>query len=854
MNVSSTLDHPPDNISIAINQVEYSKAPGGPIIHVFGRNAKGKAIRIDVTGFRPYFYIPADQAESKQIPQNATLEPDTSYRSIQNEPLRRLYTDQPTDVREVRNQFRHFEADIPFATRFMIDCGLTGGMSIPYTSPDNHDRNLSVVDYPAKSPNKDYTLNKGALTPDITIDFKDLTPAEVDAPARSCIIDIECEDERGFPDPQRDAIICITAYDSFKNDYVTFLLFGGGTPASVTEQQVRGGLVNDCFRKDRHTICTYETEVEMLKGFVAYIAERDPDVLSGWNFTEFDMRYINDRMEALRFQPAVLARLSGWSDRNALRGRALFDLLSAYKKMHLSQKESYRLDAVALEEVGEQKVRYTGTISDLWKKQPALLVEYNFKDVELCVKINKKDNIIEFYREIARYVGCPLDKTLNSSSVVDVFVLRKAYGRYVLPSKGFVNAEEFEGATVFEPSRGVRENVVVLDLKSLYPMAMMTINASMETKDPNGELHAPNGIRFRKQPDGLTRSIISDLLKERDEKKNLRNTFPFGSPQYILYDMQQNVLKVIMNTYYGVSGYPRFRLFDREIGSAATSVGRAIIEHTRRVIEQQGYKVIYGDTDSCMVQLAKDLTKEQTIALARQIEKRLNESYSEFAKNELGADYHFFSIKFEKIYARFFQAGKKKRYAGSLVWKEGKDVHETDIVGFEIRRSDTPQITKTVQQHVMEMILDGAGKEEIRKYLIDEVKKYRSGQYSLDVIGIPGGIGKDLKDYDIDDAHVRGAKYANDHLGTEFGKGSKPKRVYIKNIDPGSRYPPTNVICFEYADQVPRDFHVDLDLMLEKTLQQPISRITDALGWEWNELLDPNKKITTATTFDHWGS
>ena len=117
------------------------------------------------------------------------------------------------------------------------------------------------------------------------------------------------------------------------------------------------------------------------------------------------------------------------------------------------------------------------------------------------------------------------------------------------------------------------------------------------------ELKAPNGIRFKKQPDGLTRSIISELLKERDEKKALRNTFAFGSPQYVMYDMQQNVLKVIMNTYYGVSGYTRFRLFDREIGSAVTSVGRAIIEHTRRVIEQQGYKVIYGDTDSCMVQL-----------------------------------------------------------------------------------------------------------------------------------------------------------------------------------------------------------------------------------------------------------
>ncbi len=565
---------------------------------------------------------------------------------------------------------------------------------------------------------------------------------------------------------------------------MTFLLVGGGIPATIAKQQDAGGLVNGCFRKEKHTICTYGDEAEMLKAFARYIAERDPDVLSGWNFTEFDMPYISQRMERLGLQSSQLARLSGMTERNALRGRALFDLLTAYKKMHLSQKESYRLDAIALEEVGEQKVRYTGTISDLWKKQPALLVEYNFKDVELCVKINKKDNIIEFYREIARYVGCPLDKTLNSSSVVDIFVLRKAFGRYVLPSKGFVNAEEFEGATVFEPSRGVRQNVVVLDLKSLYPMAMMTINASMETKDPNGELRAPNGIRFRKKPDGLTRTIISELLKERDEKKALRNTFEFGSPQYILYDMQQNVLKVIMNTYYGVSGYPRFRLFDREIGSAATSVGRAILEHTRTVIEQMDFKVIYGDTDSCMVQLSKDFSKEQTIATAKTIEKRLNESYKDFAKNELNADVHFFSIKFEKIYARFFQAGKKKRYAGSLVWKEGKDVEEVDIVGFEIRRSDTPQITKDVQQRVMEMILKGEGKEEIRKYLIEIVKKYRAGEYPLDMIGIPGGIGKDLNNYDIDDAHIRGAKYSNDNFRTEFGKGSKPKRVYIKSIDP----------------------------------------------------------------------
>jgi len=811
LNAPCTLDQFSGSISLAINQVEYSRAPDGPVIHIFGRNAQGKAIRLDVTGFRPYFYVPADQAAGTAHPQQITVEEGAEYRSIRSEPLRRMYVQQPGDVREVRERYRHFEADIPFATRFMIDCGLTGGVSAPATTTDYHD----------------------------------LSPAQVDAPARSCIIDIECEDERGFPDPQRDAIICITCYDSFDNDYTTFLFMSGGMPGEITEKEKEGGLANGCFRNDTHTICSYTDEVAMLRAFSAYIVARDPDVLSGWNFVEFDMPYIAGRMERLGLSATHLARLPGQTERNALRGRALFDLLTGYKKMHLTQKESYRLDAVALEEVGEQKVRYTGTISDLWRNQPALLVEYNFKDVELCVKINKKDNIIEFYREIARYVGCPLDKTLNSSSVIDVYILRKAFGKYVLPSKGFANADEFEGATVFEPSRGVRENVVVLDLKSLYPMAMMTINASMETKDPAGELVAPNGIRFKKHPDGLTRSIISELLKERDDKKALRNKYEFGSPNYVLYDMQQNVLKVIMNTYYGVSGYTRFRLFDREIGSAVTSVGRAIIEHTRRVIEQQGYTVIYGDTDSCMVHLPPDINREATIAAARAIEKRLNESYQEFAEKELNADVHYFSIKFEKIYARFFQAGKKKRYAGHLVWKEGKDVDEVDIVGFEIRRSDTPQITKVVQQRVMEMILAGEEYGGIKAFLSDVIKKYRSGKYTLDEIGIPGGIGKSLDDYDNDDAQVRGAKYANLHLHTEFGKGSKPKRIYIRTVT--AKYPKTDVLCFEYGDQVPPEFVVDLELMLDKTIKQPISRIIEALGWNWDDV-DPSR-----TTLAQWG-
>ncbi len=804
MSTPATLDDF-GKVRVGIHQVEYSVGGEIPVIHIFGRDTSGRAVKIDVTGFRPYFYVPAGLVEGRSLPQEVDLEPGTTYRSIRGEPLRRLYTRRPSDVRNVRDMFsQHYEADIPFATRFMIDCGLSAGVELPGGT--------------------------------FVVDYRELVPVDIKAPARTCIMDIECVDEQGFPEPERDPVICVTCWDSFDGDYTTLLWQPGGVPgdAPVDDPGLR--------IHEQHRVIRYPDEVAMLRGLVTYVRERDPDILSGWNFVEFDIPYVLKRMATLGIRPEDLARLPGQTERNAVRGRAVFDLLSAYRKMHQAQKESYRLDAIGGEELGITKVRYTGTITALWQSDPARLVEYNCRDVELCVGIDRKDNIIDFYREISRYVGCPLDRTLNSSNVIDIYVLRKASGTFVLPSKGLAAGDEFEGATVFEPATGLRENVVVLDLKSLYPMAMMTINASPETKNPDGELRAPNGVRFSREPDGLTRSILSELLGERDERKRLRNQYPFGSAEYVLYDLQQNVLKVIMNSYYGVSGYTRFRLYDREIGSAVTSVGRAIIRHTRDIITGLGYTVLYGDTDSCMVQVPPG-NLEETIARARAIEARLNASYSDFARNELNADTHYFSIKFEKVYQRFFQAGKKKRYAGHLVWKEGKDVDEIDVVGFEIRRSDSPQITREVQRAVIEMILRGDAFTDVQAYLRDVIRKYRRGEYPLDEVGIPGGIGKNLDSYENDDAQIRGAKYSNEHLGTDFKRGSKPKRVYIKTVT--AKYPRTDVVCFEYADQVPPEFVVDWETMLEKTLKGPLSRIIEPLGWDWHDV-DPSR----TTLFD----
>jgi DNA polymerase I len=393
---------------------------------------------------------------------------------------------------------------------------------------------------------------------------------------------------------------------------------------------------------------------------------------------------------------------------------------------------------------------------------------------------------------------------------------------------------------------------------------MVTTNASPETKvDPetyDGETYrAPNGTHFRKKPDGIIREMVDELLAERDEKKARRADHNPGSGAYERFDRQQAAVKVIMNSLYGVLGWERFRLYDREMGAAVTATGREVIEHTEDAANELNHQVAYGDTDSVMLELGGDVPKESAIEQAGTIEEHINDSYDAFASERLGADGHRFEIEFEKLYRRFFQAGKKKRYAGHIVWKEGQDVDDVDITGFEYKRSDIAPITKRVQHEVIDRIVHGEDLNEVKRYVRGVIERFEDGDADIEDVGVPGGIGKRLGNYDTDTAQVRGAKYANLLLGTNFQRGSKPKRLYLDRVDDRffqrieSERPDIaendlyrafkrdvsncdGVICFEYADQIPDEFVVDWPKMLDKTLKGPIARVLEALDISWNEV------------------
>ena len=1278
-------------IDFAVTQVDYTIEGHGddeyPVLHVFGRvpgTGDDTPIHARVFGFRPYFYTPISELDLAADAEDPLSEPEivdsrldhdrltgietyghraangheigdhdkselVVYESIRGESLVKVFGQTPRDVGQLRDRFDHYEADILFPNRLLIDKDITSGIRVPTRR-----------------------LDDGSLK----IHHTEIDPVDVDAESRVHMLDIEVEDRHGFPEDGEQEIICLTAHDSYRDEYVIWLYEdsdGVAAPDTLPGYDPIGG---DELSVD---IRLFEEEASMLVDYLDYVEETDPDYLCGWNFDDFDAPYLIDRIDRLsgrhdRLESDRLSRVnevwdSGWGGPN-IKGRVVFDLLYAYQRTQFSELDSYRLDAVGEEELGIGKERYPGDIGDLWGEDPERLLEYNLRDVELCVELDRKQNIIPFWEEVASFVGCKLEDATTPGDAVDMYVLHEIHGEFALPSKGQQESEEYEGGAVFDPISGVKEMVSVLDLKSLYPMCMVTINASPETKvDPeeyDGETYvAPNGTHFRKEPDGMIREMVDELLEEREQKKSLRNQNDPGSDAYETYDRQQAAVKVIMNCFtpdtdvltpdgvrnirdlevgntvyslnpdtmemerkpvtetheypdyrgelidietseidfsvtpnhrmlvrknetngitedgwdfveagqldqatnyelphdwdgpegseidqidltelidgeyevwvrpevhgrtfitelgweprrvpkndvgktgyvftaeefenhrgyiesvcersyihresgrkwiprtfdgddflellawyitegnvytseektfdgqlrgsattvkiaqdalatdggddhgtigslldrmgldhytdnqshqftsallgdlfrdlgdsgsenkripdmvfdatqrqkelfletlitgdgdrqpnswrystvskrlrddvlrlsahlgltasynedsgtyriyvtenakntlrmhrsserteaddgvycvtvadnhtllagrngkyqfvgqslYGVLGWDRFRLYDKEMGGAVTATGREVIEFTEEAANEIDKEVTYGDTDSVMLELGGEIDKQEAIEQSFEIEEHINDAYDEFVE-QLNASTHRFQIEFEKLYRRFFQAGKKKRYAGHIVWKEGKDVDDLDITGFEYKRSDIAPITKEVQKKVLEMIVTGAEPEEIKDYVHEVIQRVKSGDVSHDEIGIPGGIGQKLDNYDTETAQVRGAKYANLLLGTNFASGSKPKRLYLKKVHPEffreieserdldpSRDPlygefkrDPDVICFEYDDQLPDAFEPDYDKMLEKTLKGPIARILEALDISWDEV------------------
>jgi len=690
------------------------------------------------------------------------------YISVFGEKLKKLTLRSPYDVYTVREAFSTtYEADILFPIRYLIDR------------------------------------------------VEKIEPQEY----RIMIIDIETTTTYGFPkeDNPLENITVLTYYDNYK-DTLTTLVYRPDKPNEIEE------------RKDG-TIEYFNDEYSMLKYFVNQVKKIDPDILTAWNI-KFDIGYLVARMKALRVDYKGLSPMRTVQKRGydwQIKGRVVFDLLIAYKRIHLSELTSYSLASVAKDELDAEEKERIPDFTKAWKERLQELIEYNRNDVRLVKKINDKLDIISYYDQM-RLTAC-LDN-INScffySRVIDTLMLRKYKDKVVFPSKPEYRPrseeEKISGGYVMETKKGLWEDVIVIDMKGMYPSIIRTFNLSKEmvTDKKTPDTIEVNGLKIRTHKEGVIPGIINDLITLRDVyRKRLKEYAPHTNEYKILWQKSFST-KFLVNTVYGVHALTSFRMYDERIANTITFIGREIAQMNIRIAEEQGHIVIGADTDSVILKVKEG---QDPIQVGEQLTKIINKKLTEYVQ-KYNLQKHYLKIEFEKYYKRFL-AGAKKRYAGHVVWKDGKRTDLVEFAGYEVRRSDNSKVAKQIQRRILTMILkERKTEQEVFEYIEEEIEKIKNLEYDYNEIAIPVKLEKEADEYESNLPQCRASRWANKNIKTNYSAGSKFLLLYVKD-------PKTDVIGFDNLHQL-KNYKVTLDMMktLDTNIFMKIKRIMKVLRWD----------------------
>ena len=881
---------------------------GNPVIQLFGCRESGKSVILRVSGFSPYFYAEAkegsiDLAKSSISELGLLVEEVERFRPIgyQAEPSRmiRVITKDPKEVKVERERVLGlpgiravYESDILFRNRFLIDRGL-GGMRWALAVGDFdgfQGKKYPVLDLDSVAPVKDELLTN--------------------APLRYMAFDIECLSLEGkMPVSDLSPVILIS------------LAFA--PPYKNLDDLVLVGREVECKRPD---VYVFRDEKEMLAGFVSIIREFDPDVIAGYNSNEFDFPYLADRANKLKVDVSVGRDGSSWHIRKivnqtqvGITGRVIVDLLPQIRAS-FSLKQ-YTLRNTSLELIGMEKHDIDPwEMGHLWNScgaDFARLVSYSRRDAVLTLKLLLDLGLLDKHIALAQASGALLQDVINGgqTGMVENLLLRKFRERdRVVPPKPdseladirHSSHDELKGGEVLTPLKGLLENVIILDYKSLYPTIMMAHNLCYSTVlgEANGRriagkdideasvIKAPSGGEFvvSEVSPGIVPEILRDLLAERVEIKGLMD-HALDEERRVL-DAKQYALKILLNSFYGYSGYARARLYSLTLANAVTSFGRSNILNTRDLIEKiesiyvkdlipaqaSGAKadlplakvaqlpeeiseqdmafakrfdlsVVYGDTDSVFVGLTRrdDEPLEFRPSGRREIQSKKANQYQEITLQEAEVigrkiSEHITSqlpepmeLVFEGFAKRaFFLA--KKRYAMWVFERDGEGWKDRiKVRGMETVRRDWCELTSKTLKRCLELVLKEGKTDEAREHVKSTIRRIqdldmKKDRDMLDDMTLTRRFTKSSTSYKSKQPHIQLVEKMRRRGGHVPSVGDRVPFVILR----GKGLFVDRAEDPDYA--VEHNLSIDTDYYIEKQLLPPVLRILTAFGTKKEEL------------------
>lgn len=323
------------------------------------------------------------------------------------------------------------------------------------------------------------------------------------------IIDIEVSTEGGFPnmDEADKEITAISMYDYITKTCHNFVLDKDGL---IKNEERDGGLwcpqnkdwVPSEDDRVKLIIRSYDDEDNLLMAFMNKWQECGFTIITGWNNEYFDMPYLYNRLKACLgakvakfLSPIGVAYMNPHSKKLTIAGISVLDYILLYKKMTQKMEPTYALGPIGKKIVGIDKIQYRGNLNDLYKSDIEKFIEYNTTDVKIVLALDKKLQFIDLARTMCHVGHVPYEWFHMSSRYLDGAILMylKRNGGLIAPNKPAKGEEEYEerieegdegfsGAYVKEPIPGKYNWIFDLDLTSMYPNIIISLNISPETK------------------------------------------------------------------------------------------------------------------------------------------------------------------------------------------------------------------------------------------------------------------------------------------------------------------------------------------------------------------------------------
>jgi DNA polymerase elongation subunit (family B) len=641
-------------------------------------------------------------------------------------------------------------------------------------------------------------------------------------------IDIETKTESGFPDIKtaNEEVLLITIKDLISKRIITF-----GTGAFV-------------HNRDDLVYVNCSNEQQLLKEFMIFWQNNYPDAITGWNTDFFDVPYLVRRITR-ELGETFANKISPWGYVNERKtfikgneeihydiiGVAQLDYLELYKKYTYSKQESYRLDYIAEQELGDKKKENPGdSFKDFYTFHWQQFVEYNIHDVELVDRMDDKMRLLELHLTMAYQAKINMEDVYSQVRMWDSIIYNHLRAKgIVIPAKAFSGKDaQFEGAFVKDPLIGLHKWVASFDLNSLYPHLIMQYNISPETltseklpvtveKLLNQEVDTSyahkrdltvtaNGWCYRKDIKGFMPELMEKMYKDRSKFKKQM----LGVEQEYQNDKTktnllkeisrlnnlQMAMKIALNSAYGAMGNQYFRYFDIRMAEGITTSGQLSIRwmankinaYMNKVMKTEGKDYIVAiDTDSIYLTLEKLVehtcegkTTEQKIKYMDKICEEIFQPFIDTGYQELAQYMNAYSQKM--VMKREVLADKaiwtaKKRYIMNVHNSEGVQFAKpkVKVMGLEMVKSSTPSVIRGKLKDSIDVILLGDEKV-LHKYVTEFKKEF--DQMPIADIAFPRGV-NGMKQYAGSPIyskgtpiHVRGALLYN-HYIKKFGIDKK---------------------------------------------------------------------------------